>query len=259
MMSIINALAETFAITQFDVMYLGGMLLLLLLSYYFISLHRIYEAAFGAMVGLGIYILLHVLLLGNNQLWTEGGLFPFVLSVFFVSIAVYLVFILPILFSLHWGLIVSEPSSPILYTIQYLVVAAGFFFVMSAVLIYNIEQSYLFHIWNIFAYFKDVPFYTESVRSSWIFDYIMKYQHVIVPLAVVLMLYKLLLANLVSAAVLSIWYNLSHVGFYRQREDGHYRVEFHEVGGHSGGDGGHDDHHAPAAPHASADHSSGHH
>lgn len=45
------------------------------------------------------------------------------------------------------------------------------------------------------------------------------------------MLYKLLLSNLVNAAVLSIWFNLSHVGFYRSKDDAHYRVEFHEVGG----------------------------
>jgi hypothetical protein len=44
------------------------------------------------------------------------------------------------------------------------------------------------------------------------------------------MLYKLLLSNLINAAALSIWYNLSHVGFYRSKNDASYRVEFHEVG-----------------------------
>ncbi len=61
------------------------------------------------------------------------------------------------------------------------------------------------------------------------------------------MLYKLLLSNLVNAALLSVWYNLSNVGFYRKKEDAsHYRVEFHEVGG------GH------AAPHAD-NHAESHH
>ena len=45
------------------------------------------------------------------------------------------------------------------------------------------------------------------------------------------MLYKLLLSNIVTAALLSVWYNLSHVGFYKQKDDTSYRVEFHEVGG----------------------------
>ena len=45
------------------------------------------------------------------------------------------------------------------------------------------------------------------------------------------MLYKLLLSNLVNAALLSVWYNLGNVGFYRKKEDASYRVEFHEVAG----------------------------
>lgn len=48
------------------------------------------------------------------------------------------------------------------------------------------------------------------------------------------MLYKLLLSNIINAALLSIWYNLANVGFYRAKDDAHYRVEFHEVGGHGG-------------------------
>lgn len=67
----------------------------------------------------------------------------------------------------------------------------------------------------------------------------MGHQYAIIPLAVVLMLYKLLLANIVTAAILSVWYNLANVGFYRKKDDSHYRVEFHEVGsvpaGHGGG------------------------
>ena len=80
----------------------------------------------------------------------------------------------------------------------------------------------------------------------------------IIPLGILLMLYKILLSNIVSAAILSIWYNLTNVGFYRKKEDSHYRVEFHEVGG----SGAHDDHghdaYAPAAAHGTHD-DHGHH
>lgn len=71
------------------------------------------------------------------------------------------------------------------------------------------------------------------------YSYMISHQNIIIPLGVLLMLYKLLLSNIVNAALLSIWFNLSHVGFYRKKDDAHYRVEFHEVGGHSDG---HDDH-----------------
>ncbi len=72
----------------------------------------------------------------------------------------------------------------------------------------------------------------------------MSHQYIIIPLGVVLMLYKLLLSNLINAALLSIWYNLANVGFYRSKDDSHYRVEFHEVGGsaHGGSQDNHGSH-----------------
>jgi hypothetical protein len=56
------------------------------------------------------------------------------------------------------------------------------------------------------------------------------------------MLYKLLFSNLINAALLSIWYNLANVGFYRAKDDPHYRVEFHEVGSAPASPSGHDSH-----------------
>lgn len=48
-----------------------------------------------------MYVLLSVLLIGNDPLGTSGGLLPFGLSVFIVSILVYLVLILAILFPIY--------------------------------------------------------------------------------------------------------------------------------------------------------------
>jgi hypothetical protein len=53
-------------------MFLGGIIFLSLLSYYFLTFHQVMEAAFGAMVGLGVYVLLSVLLLGNSPLGSNG-------------------------------------------------------------------------------------------------------------------------------------------------------------------------------------------
>lgn len=82
------------------------------------------------------------------------------------------------------------------------------------------------------------------------------HKDVILPLGILLMLYKLLLSNIMSAVALSVWYNLSHIGFYRKNEDTAYRVEFHEVGGSDGHSDGHDDH-GHAAP-AADTHGGGH-
>lgn len=95
-----------------------------------------------------------------------------------------------------------------------------------------IEQSYVFRVGNILTWIKDTPFYTASVKPSWFYNFIIEKQNTIIPVGVVLMLYKLLFSNIINAALLSIWYNLANVGFYRAKDDAHYRVEFHEVGGH---------------------------
>lgn len=154
---------------------------------------------------------------------------PFGFSVFIVSIAVYLVFILAILFPLHGGLIVSAPTHPTLYTLLYLVLSTYILFVFGAVVIYCIEQVYVFRVQTFFVWIRDFEYFTQVVRTSWFYTFVMTHQNSLIPLGVVLMLYKLLLSNLMNAAFLSIWYNLSHVGFYRSKNDASYRVEFHEV------------------------------
>ncbi len=246
-MPFLAVLAETFQVTQFDIALLWGIFLGTFILYYFVSLHQIFEAAFGSIIGLGIYILLSVILIGNPSLGTAGWIFPLWFSVFLVSIAVYLVFILAILFPLHGGLIINEPTQPVLYTVLYMFVGVFLFCALSAVMIYMTEQSYVFQVGNIFTWFRDGQFYQEIVRKSWYYNFAMSRQNIIIPLWVILMLYKLLLSNLVNAALLSIWYNLANVGFYRQKDDAHYRVEFHEVGWWHGGDHadhGHEDAHS---------------
>ena len=146
----------------------------------------------------------------------------------------YLVFALAFLFPLHGGLVISEPTHPTLYSLLYFLVGYFLLFTLSAIIVYMVEQSYVFRVGNILTWIKDTPFYTTNVKPSWFYDYIMTHQNTIIPLGVVLMLYKLLFSNIVNAALLSIWYNLANVGFYRAKDDSHYRVEFHEVGGHAG-------------------------
>lgn len=227
----IESLAHTFNVTNFDVMILWVMIFGTLALYYFVAINKVFEAAFGATLGIGIYILLSILLLGNPPMGTEGGLFPFGFAVFIISLAVYLIFILAILFPIHGWLVISAPTQPVLYTLLYIWLSLFLFFSLWASLIYMIEQSYVFRVWNIFTWFRSFPYYQEVVKVSWYYGYVMSHQNIIIPLWIILMLYKLLLSNIVTAALLSVWYNLSHVGFYKQKDDTSYRVEFHEVGG----------------------------
>lgn len=210
-MEFLDALAQTFSVTRFDAGIGLFILLLAALSYYFLSLHQVFESAFGAMVGLGIYILLSVLLLGNGPIGSMGGLFPFGFSVFIVSVSIYLVYILSILFPMHGGLVIAEPTHPTIYSTLYFFTVIFFLVSIFATMIYMTDQTYIFRPGTIFVYLRDTLFYTESVRPSAFYNFVIMKQEIIIPLGILLMLYKILLSNIVSAAVLSIWYNLTNV------------------------------------------------
>ena len=189
---------------------------------------------------------------------TTGGLFPFPFAVLIISIAVYAVFILAVLFPLQGGLVIAETTNQGLYILQFIFVGMLLVFSLASVVIYMTEQTYIFQVGTFFVWFRDSLYYQETIRTSSVWAYIIAHKDTIIPLGILLMLYKLLLSNIVSAVALSIWYNLSHIGFYRAKEDAAYRVEFHEVGG--GDDHGHG--HAPD-PHGSPAHAApdphGHH
>ncbi len=166
---------------------------------------------------------------------TTGGLFPFPFAVLIISIAVYAVFALAVLFPLHGWLVIAETTHQGIYIIQYIFVGMFLIFSWAAVLVYMIEQVYIFQVGTIFVWFRDSWYYQNIIHPSAVFGYIMVHRDLIIPLGVLLMLYKLLLSNVVSAIALSIWYNLSHIGFYRAKDEASaYRVEFHEVGGGDG-------------------------
>lgn len=104
---------------------------------------------------------------------------------------------------------------------------------MLATIVYMIDQVYVFRPGTIFNLIHDTRFYTDSVKTSVFYNFVIKYQDVILPLGIMLMLYKILLSNIINAALLSVWYNLLNIGFYKKKEDTSYRVEFHEVGGNA--------------------------
>lgn len=232
-MKFINSLAAAFQATPFDVLYYLVAIVTVFALFYFVPLRKVYEVAFGAVVGLGIYILLRALLFENSSLWTTGWLLPFWVSVFIISIAIYFVIILAILFPLNWSLVISETTNPVLYVAQYIFLGFFVFIGLSAVLVYMIEQTYIFQVWTIFSWVREWWFYQNTIRLSNVFKFIMTHQNIIIPLGVLLMIYKIFLSNIVSAIVLSIVYNLSKVGLYRKKEESSYRVEFHEIGSES--------------------------
>lgn len=49
-MGILTSLALTFQVTEFDIVVIGMILFATMMLYYFISLHRVFEAIFGAII-----------------------------------------------------------------------------------------------------------------------------------------------------------------------------------------------------------------
>ena len=145
-MQFIISLANAFKVTPFDIIFFLLAFAGVFSLFYFVSLRKIYEVAFGLVVGLGVYVLLKVLLLGNESMGTAGGLLPFGLSVFIISIAVYFALILAIIFPLHGGLVISETTNPVLYTLQYVLVAGFVIIGIFSILIYMTEQAYIFQV-----------------------------------------------------------------------------------------------------------------
>ena len=114
---------------------------------------------------------------------------PFGMSVFIISVAVYLVFILAVIFPMHGGLVISETTSPILYTLQFLFVSFFLIIGLSSVLIYMIEQTYIFQVGTVFVWIRDWSYYQQTIRFSSLFKFIITHQNIIIPLGVVLMIY----------------------------------------------------------------------
>lgn len=99
-----------------------------------------------------------------------------------MSIAIYLVFILAILFPLHGGLVVSEPTQPTLYTLVYIFVTGYLLFAFGAVVLYLIDQAYIFRVETLFIWVRNIPYYTEIIQKSWFYSYVMSHQNSIIPL-----------------------------------------------------------------------------
>jgi hypothetical protein len=66
-----------------------------------------------------------------------------------------------------------------------------------------VEQAYIFKVGTVFTLLKDTLFYTETVKPSYFYGFIMSSQALIIPGVVLIMLYKLLLSNTIVRVVFS--------------------------------------------------------
>ena len=107
MNELIQTIATTLSVTPIDVYVLGGVLVLWIM-FLILGIQKTYEAYFGLIVGLAIYLMLTVLLSPTYQTPETTKIFSPQISQFLIGTSTYLMFILFILTPISGGIRLPE-------------------------------------------------------------------------------------------------------------------------------------------------------
>lgn len=123
MNEIIQTIATTLTVMPIDV-YILGVVLILWIVFLVLGLQKTYEAYFGLIVGLAIYLMLTVLLSPIYQTPDTTKIFSPKISQFLIGSSVYLMFILFLLTPISGGIRFPETRNILLRFIERAVIAA---------------------------------------------------------------------------------------------------------------------------------------
>lgn len=122
MNEIIQTLATTLTVTPIDVYVLGAVLILWII-FLILGIQKTYEAYFGLIVGLAVYLMLTVLLSPVYQTPETTKIFSPQISQFLIGSSAYLMFILFLLTPISGGIRMPETQVKILRFLELGVVA----------------------------------------------------------------------------------------------------------------------------------------
>lgn len=123
MNEIIQTIATTLTVMPIDV-YILGVVLILWIIFVVLGLQKTYEAYFGLIVGLAIYLMLTVLLSPIYQTPDTTKIFSPKTSQFLIGSSVYLMFILFLLTPISGGIRFPETRNLLLRLVERAVIAA---------------------------------------------------------------------------------------------------------------------------------------
>jgi hypothetical protein len=160
---------------------------------------KIYESLFWIVLWISIFIVIQILLWYSwNDSYTLTFLSEWIVK-FIVWSSVYLILILSILVPINWWFQGSTTKNPIFKIWITIFLSVLLILLFSSVLVWLIEQIYIFKIDNAFSLLKKWPKFTEFLVWSKIYAFLISYINFIIVFWVFFVIYKILFADIVSS------------------------------------------------------------
>lgn len=171
-----------------------------------LGLERVYQTFFGAVLGLGIYILLATLM--SSDSWTHTGyVFSEHASTLVVGSSIYLIPLLSLLVPLNGAVRISVARNPYIRTavgIPMIVLLILFFL---AIMTGFSERVGIFDQKNAFSLFADTSWYAVY-KAATIHDIVLVYLQPIVVVGTLATIYKFLFSEIIHALAASLVENI---------------------------------------------------
>jgi hypothetical protein len=241
---LIQTAATALSVSPIDV-YVIVAVLVLWIVFLVMGIQRTYEAYFGLVVGLAIYLMLTVLLSPMYQTPETAKIISPGTSKFLIGSSTYLIFILFILTPIAGGIPFPETKLKFVKYLELAAVAAFVWVFFFALLLGFASKTYIFNVDTAFVGIAKLGFYQELLAGK-IFSKISMYLQPIVLLGVLFLIYKALLSELIGVILASVWKWLMSLRNKGKKDDGKAAAgghDEHAAGGHDDhGGGGHDEH-----------------
>lgn len=231
MNELILTAATALSVTPIDV-YVIAAGLVLWIVFLALGLQKTYEAYFGLIVGLAIYLMLTVLLSPAYQTPETAKIFSPGFSKFLIGSSTYLIFILFLLTPISGGVRFPETKTKWVRLIELGVMAGFVWALFFAILIGFASKTYVFGVETAFRTIQKMETYQE-LMSGVVLSHIAVNIQPIVLFGVLFLLYKMLFSDFIGVMLLTVWYWILSL-----RNNG---ATAHG-GGHDDHGGGHDDH-----------------
>lgn len=236
MNELIQTAATALSVTPIDVYVLAAVLVLWIV-FMVMGIQRTYEAYFGLVVGLAIYLMLTVLLSPAYQTPETIKIFSPQFSQFLIGSSTYLIFVLFVLTPVSGGIPFPETRiKPIRY-LELAAVAAFVWILFLALVLGFASKTYVFGVDTAFVMIKKIDFY-DDLLAGVIFSKIFTNLQPIVLFGVMFLLFKILFSDILGVLLLSVWNWLMSLKKRGAEKSG-------SGGGHTdhGGGGDHDNDH----------------
>ncbi|MDQ1344017.1 MAG: hypothetical protein QG650_737 [Patescibacteria group bacterium] len=223
----------------------------------FLGSGKSYSAFYGAVVGVGIYIVLQTLLGPTYQTAETAKVLSPGISQFLIGSSAYLIPILFFLGPINGGLQVKGMSNPVLRGLESGTVAVFAVALVCASAFGFMSKTYVFTVDTAFTLLKDSAGFSAFVAASKAFSYLIAHLQTVVLSAILFAIYRAFFAEIVTAAGLGVIKAVfkrgggkgggkdDHAGHddhgdgHGDEEDDHAGHDDHGGHGHGGGHGHH--------------------